>query len=89
MTREIAVAPFKNNLTRGFELTVTDEGVPNVPIAQVAREADAHLFAAAPDMLAALKKAFAVLQGECGAKFRDLCPATWRDMEVAIAKATA
>lgn len=89
MTRKISIARFKNNITQGFELLVTDGGVPNVPIAQVATQEDAVLFAAADDMLTVLKKAFSVLQGECGARFRDLCPATWREMESVIAKAAA
>lgn len=46
-----------------------------------------RLIAAAPDLLEALRSAFAVLKGDTGAAFRDLCPATWRAMEAAISKA--
>ena len=50
-------------------------------------KADRAREAASVDMLAALTVAFASLQGECGRAFRDLCPATWRQMEAAIEKA--
>lgn len=39
------------------------------------------------DMLGAFKVAFVSLQGDCGKAFRDLCPATWRNMDAAIEKA--
>lgn len=54
-TGPITVHPFNNTITRGFELRVTSEGVPDCPIAIAALKADAVLFAAAGDMLAALK----------------------------------
>lgn len=51
----IGITPFRTNTTRGYELTATDENVLDVPLARVARKADAILYAAAPDMLAALQ----------------------------------
>ena len=39
------------------------------------------------ELLAALKPTFTLLQTPCGAAFRDLCPATWRQIEAAIALA--
>ena len=50
-------------------------------------KADRTREAASVDMLAALRAAFAVLQGDCGQAFRDLSPSTWRKMEAAIEKA--
>lgn len=58
----------------------------DMPLAQAG---NARLISAAPDLLAALTKTFIGLQAECGAAFRDMHPATWREIEAAIAKAQA
>jgi hypothetical protein len=43
----------------------------------------------APELLDALRLAFVSLQDPCGNAFRDMHPATWRQMQAAIARATA
>ena len=42
---------------------------------------------AAPDILKALKVTFACLQTDCGIAFRDMHPATYRQIEAALSKA--
>lgn len=50
-TGPITVHPFKDNISQGFEVRVTSEGVPDCPLARFALKADAQLFVDARALL--------------------------------------
>lgn len=56
------------------------EALPNA-------EANARLLIAAPDLLRIAKLMVACLQTDCGKAFRDLHPATWRQIQESVAQA--
>jgi hypothetical protein len=70
-----------------WEVGYTNSRGMSVMLGYGLTEEKARLIAAAPDMLAALTVAFNCLKGDSGTAFRDMHPATWRQMQAAIAKA--